>query len=86
MATRSISPAAAEFEQFAAEQVASGEFSNAREVLEAAKAALARQKRYQEKLADLKQAIQEGMESGVAEGDVFARVREKAGLPPRIKT
>jgi putative addiction module CopG family antidote len=79
MATQSISPAAAEFEQFAAEQVASGEFSSAREVLEAAKAALARQKRYQEKLADLKQAIQEGIDSGVYEGDAFADVRREMG-------
>jgi len=75
--------ASAEFASFAAEQVKSGRYANAREVLDAIKAALAREERYQEKLAYLRQAIQEGVDSGVAEGDVFARVRERAGLPPR---
>jgi putative addiction module CopG family antidote len=82
MPAETVSPKA-DFEEFAAEQVKSGRYANAREVLDAAKAALARQKRYEEKLAYLKQAIQEGIDSGVAEGDVFARVRERAGLPPR---
>jgi len=72
-----------EFQEYAAEQVKSGRYANAREVFDAVKAALAREKSYQEKLAYLKEAIQEGIDSGVAEGDVFARVRERAGLPPR---
>jgi hypothetical protein len=54
-------------------------------VLEAAKAALARQRYYEEKLAYLREAIQEGVDSGVAEGDVLARVRARAGLPPRAQ-
>jgi putative addiction module CopG family antidote len=72
-----------EFQEFAAEQVKTGRYASAREVFDAAKLALAREKRYQEKLAHLRQAIQEGMDSGTAEGDVFAPVRERAGLPPR---
>ncbi len=75
--------ASAEFASFASEQVKTGRYANPREVLDAVKAALAREKRYQEKLAYLREAIQEGIDSGVAEGDVFARVRERAGLPPR---
>ena len=74
---------AVEFEAFAAEMVSRGRFGDEREVLEAAKAALARQERYEEKLAFLRQAVADGVASGVAEGDVFARVRERAGLPPR---
>jgi hypothetical protein len=34
------------------------------------------------KLAALRTAIDEGDASGVAEGDVFARVRETVKLPP----
>jgi putative addiction module CopG family antidote len=75
----------AEFEEFAAEQVKSGRFADAHEVLVAAKVALTRQKRYEEKLAYLREAIQEGIDSGVAEGDVFARVRARAGLPPKAQ-
>jgi len=82
MATQGVT-VSAEFEAFAAELVSSGRFADVHEVLEAAKAALAREKRYEEKLAYLKQAVEEGVASGVAEGDVFARVRERAGLPPR---
>jgi putative addiction module CopG family antidote len=84
MSVPGFSPSA-EFEKFAAEQVKSGRYANAREVLDAAKVALEREKRYQEKLAYLKQAIAEGFASGIAEGDVIARVRERAGLPPRIR-
>ena len=75
----------AEFEEYAAEQVKTGRYANAREVLDAAKAALEREKRYQEKLAYLKQAIAEGVISGIAEGDVIARVRDRTGLPPRTR-
>jgi putative addiction module CopG family antidote len=78
MPAETVSPKA-DFEEFAAEQVKSGRYANAREVLDAAKAALARQKRYEEKLAYLKQAIQEGIDSGVYEGDAFADVRRAMG-------
>ena len=73
----------AEFEEYAAEQVKTGRYANAREVLDAAKAALEREKRYQEKLAYLKQAIAEGEASGVYEGDAFADVRREMGWEPQ---
>jgi len=38
-------------------------------------------KQYEAKLAALREAIDEGDASGIAEGDVFARVREKLELP-----
>ena len=78
MPAETVSPKA-DFEEFAAELVKSGRYANAAEVLDAAKAALARQKRYEEKLAYLKQAIQEGIDSGVYEGDAFADVRRAMG-------
>jgi hypothetical protein len=37
----------------------------------------------EEKLKLLRAAIDEGDASGIAEGDVFAQVRAKLGLPPR---
>jgi len=75
---------AAEFEGFAAEQVKSGRFVDAREVLEAAKAALAREAEDDDLDVEyLRQAIQEGIDSGVAEGDVFGRLRAKYNLPSR---
>jgi anti-sigma28 factor (negative regulator of flagellin synthesis) len=46
-----------------------------------ADSALQREERvYQSKLAALRAAIEEGDASGLAEGDVFARVREQLGL------
>jgi hypothetical protein len=41
---------------------------------------------YETKLEALRRAIEEGIASGIAEGDVFARVRAKFGLKPRSKT
>jgi hypothetical protein len=39
------------------------------------------EREYETKLAALRAAIDEGYSSGIAEGDVFARVREMLGLP-----
>ena len=81
MGTQSVS-VATEFEAFAAEQVANGRFADAREVLEAAKAALVREAEDDDLDVEyVRQAVQEGMDSGVAEGDVFARLRAKYNLP-----
>ena len=81
METQSVS-VATEFEAFAAEQVANGRFADAREVLEAAKAALVREAEDDDLDVEyVRQAVQEGMDSGVAEGDVFARLRAKYNLP-----
>jgi hypothetical protein len=40
------------------------------------------EQQYEAKLAALRTAIDEGDVSGIAEGDVFARVRETLHLPP----
>ena len=82
MATQSIG-LTAEFEAYAAELVSSGRYANAGEVLHAAIEALKLEEQDAIKFAALEQAIEDGFASGVAEGDVFARVRERAGLPPR---
>ncbi len=37
---------------------------------------------YEAKLEALRKAIDEGFASGIAEGDVFAQIREKLGLKP----
>jgi hypothetical protein len=44
------------------------------------------QSRDDQKLEALRRAIDEGFASGIAKGDVFARVRAKLGLPPRSKS
>ena len=36
---------------------------------------------HEAKLAALRSAISHGMDSGIAEGDVFLRIREKFNLP-----
>jgi antitoxin ParD1/3/4 len=41
------------------------------------------QQQYETKLAALRAAIDEGDASGIAKGDVFARVRKTLGLPAR---
>jgi len=85
MATQSLS-LTTEFEEFAAELVKSGRYANGNEVLRAAMAALMREECDDEaKEAFLVEAIEEGEASGIAEGDVFARVREHAGLPQRVR-
>jgi hypothetical protein len=38
---------------------------------------------YEEKMAVLRSAIQDGLNSGIAEPGVFERIREKYGLPQR---
>jgi antitoxin ParD1/3/4 len=83
MATQSLS-FTAEFEAFIAARVENGRYENANEVLHAAMDALLREENEDEaKLAFLVQAAKEGEASGIAEGDVFARVRERAGLAAR---
>jgi len=83
MATQSLS-FTAEYEAFVVARVENGRYENTSEVLHAAMDALRREEGEDEaKLAFLVQAVEEGEASGIAEGDVFARVRERAGLPVR---
>jgi antitoxin ParD1/3/4 len=71
-----------ELERFVRERVESGRYEDASEVVRAALRTLEREERqYEAKLAALRDAIDEGDASGIAEGNVFARVRKKLNLP-----
>ena len=73
-----------ELDRFVLKKVKSGRYENASEVVRAALRTLEREERqYEAQLAALRTAIDEGGASGVAEGDVFARVRKTLNLPPR---
>lgn len=64
------------------EKVKSGRYENASEVVRAALRTLEREEQhYEAKLAALRAAIDEGDASGVAEGNVFERVRKVLDLP-----
>ena len=71
-----------ELDRFVLSKVKTGRYENASEVVRAALRSLERdEEQYEAKLAALRAAIDEGDASGIAEGDVFARVREKLKLP-----
>jgi antitoxin ParD1/3/4 len=81
MPTRNVNLTPA-LDRFVLEKVESGRYENASEVVRAALRTLEREEQqYEAKLAALRNAIDEGDASGLAEGDVFARVREKLNLP-----
>jgi antitoxin ParD1/3/4 len=71
-----------ELDRFVLKKVKTGRYENASEVVRAALRTLEREElEYEAKLAALRTAIDEGDASGVAEGDVFARVRKTLKLP-----
>jgi antitoxin ParD1/3/4 len=71
-----------ELDRFVLEKVESGRYENASEVVRAALRTLEREEQqYEAKLAALRTAIDEGDASGVANGNVFARVRKTLKLP-----
>ena len=71
-----------ELDRFVLSKVESGRYENASEVVRAALRTLEREEQeYEAKLAGLRAAIDEGDASGIAEGDVFARVRGALHLP-----
>jgi antitoxin ParD1/3/4 len=75
-----------ELDRFVATKVKSGRYENASEVVRAGLRTLEREEREHEaKLAALRSAIDEGDASGIAEGNVFGRVRKalKLSVPPR---
>jgi antitoxin ParD1/3/4 len=73
-----------ELDRFVVSRVKSGHYANASEVLRSALRLLERDEReYEEKMAALRAAIQEGLDSGIAEPGVFSRLRKKHGLPQR---
>jgi antitoxin ParD1/3/4 len=81
MPTRNIN-LTAELDRFVATKVKSGRYENASEVVRAGLRNLEREERqYELKLAALGAAIDEGDASGVAQGNVFRRVRKNLKLP-----
>ena len=71
-----------ELDRFVLEKVESGRYENASEVVRAALRTLEREEQqYEAKLATLRAAIDEGDASGVAQGNVFGRVRKTLKLP-----
>lgn len=84
MPTRNVN-LTAELDRFVAEKVKSGRYENASEVVRAGLRTLEREEqRYEAKLSALRTAIDEGDASGVADGNVFGRVRRALKLP--VKT
>ncbi len=81
MPTRNVNLTDA-LDRFVLKKVRSGRYENASEVVRAALRTLEREEReYEAKLAALRTAIDEGDASGVAEGNVFSRVRDTLNLP-----
>lgn len=73
-----------ELDTYIDSRVASGRYESASEVVRAALRTLEREEQeYEAKMAALRRAIDEGDASGIATGDVFARVRRKLKLPAR---
>jgi antitoxin ParD1/3/4 len=71
-----------ELDRFVATKVKSGRYENASEVVRAGLRTLEREEQaYEAKLAALRAAIDEGDASGIAEGNVFGRVRKALKLP-----
>jgi antitoxin ParD1/3/4 len=83
MPTRNVS-LPEKLDQFITAKVESGDYANASEVMRTALRVLERDEReYEEKLAALRTAIDDGLASGIAEPGVFSRIRKKYGLPQR---
>jgi antitoxin ParD1/3/4 len=81
MPTRNVN-LAGELDRFVLAKVESGRYENASEVVRAALRTLERdEQEYEAKLAALRAAIDEGDASGIAKGNVFARVRKALNLP-----
>jgi len=73
-----------ELDSFVLETVESGRYENASEVVRAALRGLQREEeQYEARLAALRSAVDLGDASGIAERDVFARVRKAVNLPKR---
>jgi antitoxin ParD1/3/4 len=81
MPTRNVN-LTTELNRFVAAKVKSGRYENASEVVRAGLRTLEREERqYEAKLKALRAAIDEGDASGVAEKNVFGRVRKALKLP-----
>lgn len=80
MPTRNVS-LTDELDRFVMSKVRGGLYDNASEVVRAGLRALERdEQEHEARLAALRAAIDEGDASGIAKGDVFARVRKSLNL------
>jgi antitoxin ParD1/3/4 len=74
-----------ELEKYVSKSVETGRFDDANSVIRAALSTMEREEtEYRIKLDALRAEIEKGLASGIADGDiddVFARVRQKVGLP-----
>ena len=71
-----------ELDKFITAKIENGRYENASEVVRAALRGLEREEReYDAKHAALLQALDEGDASGIAEGDVFERIRQSRRSP-----
>lgn len=71
-----------ELDRFVATKIKSGRYENASEVVRAGLRTLEREERqYEIKLAALRAAIDQGDASGIADDNVFGRVRKVLKLP-----
>jgi antitoxin ParD1/3/4 len=74
MPTRNVS-LTKELDQFVASRVEGGKYANASEVMRTALRIMEREEReFEEKMAILRAAVEEGLASGVAEPGVFERL------------
>jgi antitoxin ParD1/3/4 len=81
MPTRNVN-LTAQLDRFVIKKVKTGRYENASEVVRAGLRTLEREEQqYEAKLAGLRAAIDEGDASGIAEGDVFGRIRKTLKLP-----
>ena len=80
MSTRNVN-LTDELDRFVDTKVESGRYENASEVVRAGLRSLEREERqYEAKLAALRAAIDEGDTGGIADSNVFTRVRKKLNL------
>jgi antitoxin ParD1/3/4 len=71
-----------ELDELVLAKIADGKYESVSEVIRAGLRSLDREERlYEAKLVAIRQAIDDGDASGIAEGDSFARVRTALGLP-----
>ena len=81
MPTRNVN-LTSELDHFVHSRIKSGRYENASEVIRAALRTLEREeKEHEAKIAAINVAIEGGLSSGIATGDVFARIRKKLNLP-----
>lgn len=70
-----------ELDRFILTQIENGRYENASEVVRSALRNLEREEQqYEAKLAVLRKAIDDGEASGIADGDVFADVRQSLNI------